>query len=685
MRKSNLFPGQPRVLLATMAMALALPALAEVSATQRLMLPESNLDVGAGVVHDSDEGRFGQYNGLDTAGVVGKADLSVVRLDAATGTWVRLTGRDLALDTRELAFEHQRQGDWKYFGEYSELPRQNVFGVVGTQIGMGNTAQVVNSPLAADFHRLNINTERDRSTVGFEKWLAPGTNVQVTLRSERKSGARMWGSNGQFMTEPISSETNQADVLLNYTGDSLQLTGGFYGTTYDNNDTRLKMSAASGAAWAGNASAGIYALPPSNESRQFSLSGGYNFSKTARISFKVSDGVATQDDEFIEGVTKLASNTRTNLGGRIESSQAFVNFTAQPFDPLTLVANFRYEDRDEQTPVTQYIASGTNNSGLNQVYSYQAKRGAVEAKYRLPDGYRLMAGFAYDEKTRPLPLWRTVQWRDKIDESTSRLELRRGLGDTLNGSLGYHVSERSGSPIQRDYTAAVVANSNTANTLNWSDRQRDKVRLRLDWLPVDPLSIQLTADQSSDDYNGTSNGIQQGSSSLLAVDATYQVTDDWKVTARASRDKTSADQRAVSGAVTIPGKTAIPSTSPWTAQLHNVSDMFGLGVEGPLTSAITLGADVQQTTDRGFARIAVQGLAGDYSLDPTTYKHLALNVFAKFDLNDRVGLRLDYLLDQWKIQDYNWSGWTYADGTVVSQDSNQDTQFMGITLTYRYW
>lgn len=685
MRKSKMFPGQPRMLMATMAMALALPAVADVTATQRLMLPESSITFGGGVHHNSDPGRFDQYNGMGDFGVVGKADLSVVRLDAVTGTWVRLSGRDLTLDSREIAFEHQRQGDWKYFGEYNQMPRQNPYTVVGSQIGQGNTAQVVNSPLATDLHPLQINTERNRSTVGFEKWLAAGTNLQVTLRNERKSGSRMWGANGQFMTEPISSETNQADVLLNYTGEALQLTGGFYGTTYDNNDTRLRMSAVSGATWANNASAGTYALPPSNESRQFSLAGGYNFSKTARLSFKVSDGVATQDDEFIDGVSKLASNTRTNLGGRIESSQAFVNFTAQPLDPLTLTANFRYEDRDDQTAVTQYISSGTNNSGLNQVYSYQAKRGSVEAKYRLPDNYRLVAGFAYDEKTRPLPLWRTVQWRDKIDETTSRLELRRSLGDTLNGSLGYIVSDRGGSEIQRDYTASVVANSNTANTLNWSDRQRDKVRLRLDWMPVEPVSIQLTADQSRDDYNGTSNGIQQGSSSLLAVDATYQVTDDWKVSARASRDKTSADQRAVSRAVTIPGKTAIPSGSPWTAQLHTVGDLVGFGVEGKPTSTVTLGADVEQTTDRGYARIAVQGLGDDYSLDPTTYKHLALNLFAKFELDDQMDVRLDYLLDQWKIQDYTWAGWTYADGTVVSQDPNQDTQFLGISMNYRYW
>ena len=38
------------------------------------------------------------------------------------GTWLRFDGRNLGLDSRQLRFEHNRQGNWGYFIEYGQIP-----------------------------------------------------------------------------------------------------------------------------------------------------------------------------------------------------------------------------------------------------------------------------------------------------------------------------------------------------------------------------------------------------------------------------------------------------------------------------------------------------------------------------------------------------------------------------------
>src|SRR5438477_1241442 len=92
----------------------------------RLIKPDTTaVSVGAGVVSGDSKTRslFGQYNGLRKDDAYLLLDLDVIRRDDTAGIWTIFEGRDLGLDTREVRFLQQRQGDWKYYGEYSGLIR----------------------------------------------------------------------------------------------------------------------------------------------------------------------------------------------------------------------------------------------------------------------------------------------------------------------------------------------------------------------------------------------------------------------------------------------------------------------------------------------------------------------------------------------------------------------------------
>src|SRR5262245_25560734 len=94
--------------------ALALPTGAaraqEDAAVKELTKPESTIELGAGYV-TNDNARFGQYTGLRKEGVYGIGNIDILRRDNETGTWMRIFGRDLGYQSRELRFDHNRQGN----------------------------------------------------------------------------------------------------------------------------------------------------------------------------------------------------------------------------------------------------------------------------------------------------------------------------------------------------------------------------------------------------------------------------------------------------------------------------------------------------------------------------------------------------------------------------------------------
>jgi Protein of unknown function (DUF3374). len=112
-------------------MALAMlaafgPAWADDDAVIELSKPSSFVSAGvAGVTGDQkDRSLFGQYNGLRKDDAFLMLDFSYLKRDEATGTWTILEGRDLGLETRELRGQYGPQGNWKVYGEYSEIVRR---------------------------------------------------------------------------------------------------------------------------------------------------------------------------------------------------------------------------------------------------------------------------------------------------------------------------------------------------------------------------------------------------------------------------------------------------------------------------------------------------------------------------------------------------------------------------------
>src|SRR5512134_1768515 len=225
----------PAVRLATLAAALvpAFGAMAQEDVdVQKLTKPGSVVEFGAAYV-DENNGRFGQYNGLNEKGGYGLLDFNLNRRDEETGNWLQFSGSNVGLDMRKLRLDNRTQGDWGYFVQYDQIPRYSPYTVNTGLSGIGTGGVAINYVPLRD---VQLDTQRKAWTLGFDKMLSGGWDFQVRYKNEEKTGSRIWGRGTtgavgfEFVTDPIDYATQQIEATLGYNSKSLQLSGGYYGT-----------------------------------------------------------------------------------------------------------------------------------------------------------------------------------------------------------------------------------------------------------------------------------------------------------------------------------------------------------------------------------------------------------------------------------------------------------------------
>lgn len=653
-------------------------AIAVVSAEE--IGPTSTVWAGLGYVTPgndvvSENQRFGEYSGLDTDGAYGLLDVDLNHLDTETGTWLQLRGRNLGLDSREVRLRGQRQGDWGYSLEYSRTPRNFPYDVNTGLSGAGTASLTTNTITPGAGSALQLGTHRDVLQARVDKVLPKGFDVQVSFRNEQKDGTRLYGSTGiDFLVDPIDYTTRQWEAVLSYTGDRLQVSGGYYGTSFGNANTGLVVD---GVTDGPNNVYSPIGLPPDNVSHQLYVNGGYNVSSATRADFDVSVGRVTQNDAFISTVT-VAPGVGGDLDGKIRTTRVRLGLTSRPNSRLTLRGHLRREDRDDLTPVLVYYSGAGANSrtnGENEPRDFTAAAGKVEAVYRLPASFRLSGGVTREDTRRNISAIRSVSARTWTRETAYRAELGRTMSGNVNGSVAYVLSMRDGSDFKTNIRNGGTLGSNNIAPVHYADRRRDQVRVSLSATPSDRVSLQLVADTSWDGYDSRTNqelGVRKGTARHVSADAAVQVTRAWNVTAFVSHDRTTQRQNSCDGISSSGAPCA--AADLWSAELVNRGYAAGLGVRGK-AGRVGLGADVQTSYDQG--QFHQSGTPIAETIEDLYYKPLTVSGFADLALTHRSGVALSATYDRRRTNDWSWVGWSYADGTTLYQDPREEVVFVG--------
>lgn len=746
--------------LSAVAIALLLvfgPAMADDEEIAELIKPESSISVGAGR-WSSDRRQQGMYDGMRDSGVYGLLDTDIVKRDDATGTWYKLKATNLGLDNREIKGEYLRQGNFGITLEYNRITRDDPKVYNTTLQGVGTTNQTVSAtPATSPRQLIELGTVREGIGLGIYKNLFPGLEFNLSVKNEDKTGTRNWGrgSAPEFAVEPIDSSIRQIEGVLSYTTKKFQISGGYYGSWYDNKNSLVTINtagqvAANVSGVAPNQSLNLnrtfLSLPLDNQAHQFFLNGGYSFTPTTRATVKMSYTRATQDEHLptrdlvVAGYGPVSfSGAPSSLNGEVNTTLVQLGLTSRPTKDFSLLANLRYHDVDDATPVARFVnpvnpvtgavlpCGSGNQSNVNgfQVslqcvdntpLSYRTISGKLEGTYRLGDGYSAIAGLDQRHQNRAVPVsnalgtggtdnQRVVPMRSKLDETTWRLELRRSLSEVLNGSLSYVGSQRTGSSYVfaagpgNDSTNGFTNISNQINPINIADRQRNKIRLAVDWTPIESLSFQFTVEEGRDKYDHDATrsfGLQEGTASLYGIDASYTLSDKWKFNAWYSYDYNQAKQKAPR-ASNGGGNAAIKDYN-----LEDAGNSFGLGVRGEVTSRVKLGGDLQVARNVSRYQQTVTALNGTPGtntvanfapgLPDIENKLTRLSLFSMYALDKNSDLRLDLISERWKTNDWSWmfangSAFTYGtttDGTTVTSNPRQISTFIGMRYIYKF-
>ncbi|MDD5175046.1 MAG: MtrB/PioB family decaheme-associated outer membrane protein [Sterolibacterium sp.] len=716
--------------LLVLAMLAAFPAAqADEAAIAQLSKPETTLSIGAaGVSGDSqDRAIFGQYNGFRKDSGRLLLDADVIQRDDASGTWMILQGRNLGLDNAELGATYWKQGDWKVSAEYNEITRHDPRTINSGLLNAGTATPSVSLVAPAE---LNLDTKRKGVLLSTEKWLTPSLQFEASFKNEDKDGARLFGRGiacGAFaeprnacgaaagaqlansstaflmLPEPIHTTTKQLEAKLNYSGEKFLLSGGYNGSLFSNSNGSLN-PVVNGSLW--NSSGTLLSAPgatlqgflqqpmalaPDNEAHQLYLSGNYAFTPTTRATFKYAYTHATQNQDFAaQGLTGAPAGIN-NLGGEVNTTLAQFGLTARPMPKLSLIANLRYEDKQDKTPIALYNLTGLAtpaNYFTNTRFSSEKLTGKLEATYQLPDNYRATLGVDYQTVNRDRPVNTTVigglsALREETREEGYRAELRRTMSETLNAGISYVYAKREGSswlsvapgagfPAVSD---AAIYNRYGSFPMTLEDRQRDKVKLSADWTPFEALSLQFMLEDGKDTYTGpTEKGLRDTGMKSYGVDAAWKISDAWKLTGYLNQGRQTLH---------------IDHSTGYLAELENINTSIGFGVLGKPSAKLEVGGDLSYLDDNNHYRQGMSNgaaLAGG-GLPDVKYRLTTLKLFGKYALEKNVDFRIDLAHQRARLEEWTWGyngvPFAYSDNTSVGLQPNQSVTYLGATYIYR--
>jgi MtrB/PioB family decaheme-associated outer membrane protein len=697
------------VLCAALASVYGLALAQEDPEIAALTKPESALSAGIGY-WNKDRPRLGTYDGMNQKGPYWLLDALINTRDDATGTWFKLDARDLGLDTRELRAEWARQGNIGVFVEYNRLVRDEPYTVFTGVTGIGTTTQRVPTPTAPVLGEVHLGTVREAFGAGFSKIIGGGYDFRVTARSEDKTGDRLWGRGGaaEFAAEPINSNTRQLEAILAYTSKRFQVEGGYYGSWYTNRNALVDTANITTAGVLSNQF--FLSLPLDNQAHQAFVNGGYNFTDATRGTFKLAYTRATQDEPIPVGLgVPVFVGAPTHLDGRLDTTLAQVGLNSRWSPSFSWLASLRYYDSNEKTPQVRIVqpAGGCGTCTDNTPLRFESTAAKLEGTYRMAQGLSVLGGLEYVTQDRRVPFGnlnatgvdnqRYVPWRTEVDEITARVELRRSLAETLNGRVAYAHSKRDGS----DFTPTNELQSDLINPIHIADRDRDKVKLMLDWTPAEPLTLTFNVEYAKDDYGTTDArpyGLIDGTQSVYSLDAAYTINERWQVTAWYSRDHTEATQRGQRN-VNNGAAEAVKE-----AQLEDIGDTFGAGLRATLTAKVKAGLDLLYSKNVNKYPEAITIVGGPGGVFPLvggvtgaplpdiTNTITRIKLYAMYALQKNSELRFDYMHERWKTDDWSWmfadgTPFTYGattDGTQVVQASKQNADFLGARYIYRF-
>lgn len=646
------------------------------------------LDVGLGYVsHDSF--KFGEYTGLNKKGAYFVGDGAVRSRDKEANYW-NLDVSNIGLDSRELRAETGKQGKYKLFLDYDELPHfisdsasTPLLGTGGNSLTLppgwvraGTTSGM--TALNANLHDVDLETKRKRVSVGASLISDSNWQYNVKVRHETKEGTMRIGGPFYFgstqLVMPVDYVTDQVDVSASYATEKWQARFSYYGSMFRNGNDALTWQNPF-TALATGADTGQLAAPPDNQFHQLSVTAAYQFTEHTRGAADIAIGRMTQNESFLASTLNtslsVAALPRSSLNGRVDTTNADFRLFSDVSDRLRLNATYTYNDRDNKTPQASYgwVTTDTfvNTSRTNLPYSFTQNALKLSADYRLMPRIKTSVGLDYDTHERTFQevdkTQETSLWGKAVARAHENLDLTFKLAHAYRSVSSYHVVPQidpAENPLLRKY--------------NMADRQRDTGGLRTDITVSDAVNVGFGVDYSSDQYPNSTIGLTGDNDVNVSADLSFILSKSTSLQFYLDREQLTSKQS---------GSQAF-STADWSAQNQDTIDTAGVGVKHTaIKNKLDLGADYSLSHTRGEITVT----SGASSSFPDLITRLdTIKLYARYQIEKNVSLHGAFQYEHYRTDDWALQGVT-ADtiSNVLALGEVPPSYHIGVvTLFLRY-
>jgi MtrB/PioB family decaheme-associated outer membrane protein len=516
-------------------------------------------EVDAGGLYVSDDAaRFGNGTGLDEKGAY--VDLGGNGRYVKDGTEISWDAEDLGTSARALNLSAGKPGKYEVALSYRELPYRQ----------FSSTRTVFSSPAsgiltlpadwvpagttdgftALDSSLTPVKIEKDRQILEIGAKYLPTQKVKLYADYSRQqrdgvnvmSGARFTQS--AFLPRPIDDYTDQVNAGMRFSVGSVNLGIAYFGSFYRNKLTSLTWDTPFTAS--PSTEQGRLALEPDNDFQQFSLSGVYRTATyNTAVAFSTAFGRGTQNTQFlpytISSALPVDALPVASLDGQVDTGNYALTITSRPHKRASVKLAYRYDERDNQTPVSQWsrVITDTFPGGTieeNIPYSFERSRLNLSATLRLLDSVNVSGGYDRTEFDRDYQEvanqtedtgWGKIRWRPNgLVEASLRGGASRREIDAYNTDVAIM---RGQNPLLRKYNLA------------YRYREFAEVAVSAS-LPETPVSIGVTYLWAEDSYSQSELGITDGEENRMNVDVSWAVSDSASLYLSAGSEQIDATQ-----------------------------------------------------------------------------------------------------------------------------------------------
>ena len=624
-------------------------------------LPINEVELGLGFVSD-DSWKFGRYNGLYREGTYLIGDIYTQDINEdAEYWWVR--GTNLGLESRYFRLESGTQGKTDFFFEFNQQP--NYINNTGETpylspgstyliLPPGYTYPDINSALRP----LELSTERQRVGAGLDIKLKNYWSFDVAFRHETKDGVDQTGSavapptaasgvvrlaTGALIPEPIDYETNLVNAAFRYAKDKAQFAIAYQGSTFKNaNDSLLWQD------YYRPTQFGSQSLPPDNQMHQLSLSGGYQMTREYNLTGMLSVGHATQDQTFQPyGVNGFGGTLpRDSLDGEVTQTNAQFRFTYRPSRKFRLNAEYRYDDRDNNTPVDDWagvVADGNFTYDYeNNPESYTRNQFDLVGNWHIGSITNLRVGYQYELMYREFASLVAPSNFD-TQENILFAKLKIQPSQAWNLALYSEASDRNlnNYELPPDRGTGIIP-------FYVADRQRGQLGALVEYMPGNSWNFGARAEYNKDDYDEAQLGLVDAETPSLTLDMSYHPNKDISTYVYYTREEMRSSQK---GRSTTAGTVTTPA---WDADFDDTTDTFGLGGKILGMGKWDMGLDFTYNKSKG--KIDVIDLSGAATNPyPDLNTELAsVKLWTQYNRSKNLAYRFyywyeDYEADNWAV------------------------------------